>query len=113
MNADNWWVNALWSIIPTLCLGLTFWFIIFSIIRADRSERRAYARIEAEERARFETEKQNADASPLPQTELPDPSPPKALALRRPPIGFPFSGRGSGNSRRRSVGKGGVSDGAG
>lgn len=72
MNADNWWVNALWSIIPTVCLGLTFWFIIFSIIRADRSERRAYARIEAEERARLEFAKQNSDTFRLPQTELPD-----------------------------------------
>lgn len=62
MNMDNWWLNAFWSLLPTLSLGLVFWFVIRSIIRADRSERRAYARIEAEERAR----RAGADADPRP-----------------------------------------------
>ena len=37
---------------PTILLGLVFWFIMRTIIRADRTERKAYARLEAEERAR-------------------------------------------------------------
>ena len=47
--SDDWWLNALWSVTPTVLIGLIFWFIIRSIIRADRGERKAYARIEAEE----------------------------------------------------------------
>ena len=42
---ENWWLNALWSVSPTILLGLVFWFIIRVIVRADRAERRAYAQI--------------------------------------------------------------------
>ena len=49
---DNFWVNALWSITPTALLGVLFWLIIRSILRADRVEREAYTQIEAEERAK-------------------------------------------------------------
>lgn len=49
---ENWWLNALWSVTPTLLLGLVFWFIFRAIVRSDRAERRAYAKVEAEERAR-------------------------------------------------------------
>jgi hypothetical protein len=31
-----------------------FWFVMRAIMRADRNERSAYAKVEAEERARFE-----------------------------------------------------------
>jgi flagellar biosynthesis/type III secretory pathway M-ring protein FliF/YscJ len=51
MPAD-FWTNALYSVAPTILLGLVFWFIMRTIIRADRTERKAYARLEAEERAR-------------------------------------------------------------
>lgn len=47
---DNFWVNALWSVTPTILLGLLFWFIIRSILRSDKTERDTYARLEAEER---------------------------------------------------------------
>lgn len=47
---DNFWLNALWSVTPTVLLGLLFWLIIRSILRSDRTEREAYARMEAEER---------------------------------------------------------------
>lgn len=50
--ADDWWLNALWSVTPTIMLGLIFWFIFRAIFRADRRERETYARIEAEERER-------------------------------------------------------------
>ena len=49
---DNFWLNALWSVTPTVLLGLLFWFIIRSILRSDRTEREIYARLEAEERAK-------------------------------------------------------------
>ena len=49
---DNFWVAALWAVTPTVLLGLLFWLIIRSIIRADRTERRVYARMEVKERER-------------------------------------------------------------
>ncbi|GHD51960.1 hypothetical protein [Mycetocola manganoxydans] len=54
MNMDNYWFNAIFSVVPTLVVGLFFWFVMRSIIRMDRTERKAYARIEAEERAKLE-----------------------------------------------------------
>ena len=49
---DNFWINALWSLTPTVLLGGLFWLIIRSIVRSDRTEREARVRIEAEERAK-------------------------------------------------------------
>lgn len=49
---DGFWANALFSVIPTVLFGALFWFIFRSIVRSDRSERKVYARIEAEERDR-------------------------------------------------------------
>ena len=59
---ENFWANAAYSVIPTILVGLIFWLVMFSIVRADRTERNVYAEIEAEERARFEAE--NAVAAP-------------------------------------------------
>ena len=50
------WLAALYSLAPTVLVGGLFWFIMRSIIRADRTERSAYAKVEAEERARAERE---------------------------------------------------------
>lgn len=50
---DNWWVNALWSITPTLLIGIFFAVILRLILRADRNERRIYRQMEAEERERL------------------------------------------------------------
>ncbi|MET1053452.1 MAG: hypothetical protein ABWX65_12505 [Mycetocola sp.] len=50
---DNFWVNALWSVVPTILVGLVFWAVMRGIIRADRDERAAYAAIEAQERSRL------------------------------------------------------------
>jgi len=50
---ENWWANALFSVTPTILVGLIFWLVMSSIIRADRTERKVYAEIEAEERARL------------------------------------------------------------
>ena len=52
MSMENFWFNAIYSVAPTLGVGLIFWFIMRAIIRSDRTERKAYARIEAEERAK-------------------------------------------------------------
>lgn len=51
---DDFWANAIFSVTPTIVVGLIFWFAMRAIIRADRAERQAYTEIEAEERARFE-----------------------------------------------------------
>ncbi len=47
---ENFWGNAVFSVTPTILIGLIFWFIVRSILRADKAERMAYRRIEAEER---------------------------------------------------------------
>ena len=49
----DFWGNAIFSLIPTVLFGLVFWFILRSIIRSDRNERAAYAKVEAEERAKL------------------------------------------------------------
>jgi hypothetical protein len=50
---DDFWVNALWSITPTVLVGLLFWFIMRALIRSDRTERKVYSEIEAQERAKL------------------------------------------------------------
>lgn len=54
---ENFWANAAYSLAPTVLVGLIFWFVMRAIIRADRTERKAYSQIEAEERAKFEAER--------------------------------------------------------
>ena len=46
------WGGIVFALTPTICLGLIFWFVMRSILRADRTERKVYAKIEAEERAK-------------------------------------------------------------
>lgn len=53
----DFWGNAIFSVTPTILFGLLFWFVFRTILRADRSERTFAARIEAEERARFDAER--------------------------------------------------------
>lgn len=50
---QNFWLNALYSVVPTVLMGLLFWMIMRAIFRADRTERKVYATIEAEERAKL------------------------------------------------------------
>lgn len=64
---ENWWLNALWSVVPTILVGLVFWLVMRAIIRADRAERRAYAEIDAEERARLAAQTENRE-----ETEVED-----------------------------------------
>ncbi|WP_300266832.1 hypothetical protein [Microbacterium sp.] len=48
---DNFWVVAAWSILPTIAVTFLFFFVVRSILRSDRTERKVHAKIEAEERA--------------------------------------------------------------
>jgi hypothetical protein len=67
---DSVWGNILFSVTPTILVGLIFWFAMRAIIRADRTERKVYSRIEAEERARSSHGDRASDhATPAP-TEL-------------------------------------------
>lgn len=50
---NDYWLNAIGSVVPTLLVGVIFWIVMRAIIRADRTERKVYARMEAEERARL------------------------------------------------------------
>ena len=47
---DSFWVAALWAILPTIAAVAVFFYIFRSIVHMDRNERRAYAKVEAEER---------------------------------------------------------------
>lgn len=45
-------LDVLISLIPPFLVGILFWIIMRSILRADSRERDTYAKIEAEERAK-------------------------------------------------------------
>jgi flagellar biosynthesis/type III secretory pathway M-ring protein FliF/YscJ len=47
---ENFWFNVIYSVTPTILIGLIFWFVMRSILRSDRSERASYAEVEREER---------------------------------------------------------------
>jgi preprotein translocase subunit YajC len=47
-------LDVVGSLIPPIFIGLLFWFIMRSILRADSKEREVYSQIEAEERAKLE-----------------------------------------------------------
>lgn len=63
---DSYWTAVVWSLLPTVVISIVFWFVLRSILRFDRTERRAYARIEAEERARRGMPPRAEDAAPAP-----------------------------------------------
>ncbi|GLJ80562.1 hypothetical protein [Microbacterium imperiale] len=48
---DEYVGAIIWSLLPTLVVSVLFVFVLRGILRMDRTERRAYAKIEAEERA--------------------------------------------------------------
>ena len=49
---ENFWANAAFSVTPTILVGIIFWIVMRSILRADRTERKVYSDMETEERAR-------------------------------------------------------------
>lgn len=48
----EYWGAVVWSLAPTIVVLGLFIFVLRSILRMDRTERRVHARIEAEERAK-------------------------------------------------------------
>ena len=57
---DAFWIAAwdiLLALIPPIAVGGIFWIVMRSIFRADRTERKVYSQIEAEEMAKFEAAK--------------------------------------------------------
>lgn len=48
---DDVWLATIWSILPTIVVAGVFFFVLRSILRTDRTERRVSADIEAQERA--------------------------------------------------------------
>jgi hypothetical protein len=49
---DGVWTGILWALAPTVLVGLVFWVVMRAVVHADRSERKALAKVEAQERAR-------------------------------------------------------------
>ncbi|MDQ1082813.1 MULTISPECIES: hypothetical protein [Microbacterium] len=49
---DETWTAVLWALLPTLVVSVVFFFILRNVIRMDRTERKVYAKIEAQERAK-------------------------------------------------------------
>ncbi|MFH8251542.1 hypothetical protein ACH3VR_14315 [Microbacterium sp. B2969] len=49
---DEYWTAVFWTLLPTVVVTIIFFWVLRSILRADRTERRTYARIEAEQRAK-------------------------------------------------------------
>jgi hypothetical protein len=56
MNWSDFW-DAATSLVPPVLVGVLFWVMIRSILRADRTERKVYSQIEAEMRAEAEATK--------------------------------------------------------
>ena len=52
MTTGDLLLDALISLIPPALVGVLFWIMLRSILRADKGERDAYAEIAAEERAK-------------------------------------------------------------
>jgi hypothetical protein len=54
------------SIIPSIGVGLIFWYVMRGIMRADRREREELARIDAQDAAREAQAKANAEKDSVP-----------------------------------------------
>lgn len=54
---ENWWLNALWSVTPTIVIGALFGLIIYAALNADRKARLERGKVEQEERAKFAAER--------------------------------------------------------
>lgn len=68
---DDYWTAVIWSLLPTVVVALVFYVVLRSIIRADRNERRNYARVEAKERARMGLPPRDASAEPAAAASVP------------------------------------------
>lgn len=88
---ESWWGNAIFSLVPTVVLGLIFWMVLRFIIRGDRTARREYDALEAEERAkaglppRGRPGARAAAPASAPDASVPAPAAPDADASGEPP----------------------------
>jgi hypothetical protein len=58
-------VTALTALLPSIGVGLLFWFAIRALVNADRTERQAMARMDAAERAaEVEAARRNNEETP-------------------------------------------------
>ena len=87
---ESWWGNAIFSLVPTIVLGLIFWMVLRMIIKGDRTARREYDRIEAEERAKLGLPPKAAApaAAAVATTSAPTPSTRKEPSNAQPPEDF-------------------------
>jgi len=49
---DSYAAAVIWSLLPTVVVSVVFYLVMRNVIRMDRTERKVYAKIEAEERAK-------------------------------------------------------------
>ena len=61
MDWSIFW-DAFLSLVPPLFVGALFWIMMRSILRADRTERKVYAQIEAEMREDQARQEKNSEA---------------------------------------------------
>jgi hypothetical protein len=59
---------GLGALAPTVLVGLVFWLVMFVIFRADKHERRAFSKIEAEERAKLAASHDASAGAPAPRS---------------------------------------------
>jgi flagellar biosynthesis/type III secretory pathway M-ring protein FliF/YscJ len=64
MTVWQWIGDAIWTSLPVLGVGVIVWLLFRSIVRADRNERDAYAKIEAEMRAELAAKDENKPTKP-------------------------------------------------
>ncbi|SFA89615.1 hypothetical protein SAMN05421867_10386 [Cellulomonas marina] len=57
------------AVLPSIGVGLVFWFVVRALVQADRRERLALARLDAEDRARREAERRTVLDEGRPQDE--------------------------------------------
>ena len=60
MTPLEWISSAAWTSIPVIGMSIFVWWLFRSLIRADATERKTYAEIEAEERAKLAKNAGNA-----------------------------------------------------
>ncbi|MFD1716176.1 hypothetical protein ACFSBZ_17005 [Amnibacterium flavum] len=77
MDMNNYWFNAIYSLVPTLLVGLIFWFIVRAIIKSDSRERAAYAKYAKQEREAIKRASELEGDSPVPQVGGDDRQPSK------------------------------------
>lgn len=56
---DTFWAIVA-GVLPSIGVGLVFWFAMRKIVRADRNERAAEAKLDAEEAARYVAQQKKA-----------------------------------------------------